>query len=187
MCPNQMGKKFKAGGNLFSLVEVPTVCLHCDSIRLVNPNAISAIDSRSNQSDASMATTLPSKRRKLGHGETSSYNGGSAPVGGQETSLLGEDENSSDEAAAAQPETTQSKPKRAQEDDDNAIYAGGLYKSSMFKLQVDEMLSEVQPKYEKRLTGVDDALRKLKGLIEGIESCDPVSVSSPKETWLPRS
>ena len=65
----------------------------------------------------------------------------------------------------------------AQDDDNDAIYAGGLYKSSMFKLQVDEMLAEVQPNYEKRASVIDDALRRLKGLIEGIEDREALSVS----------
>ncbi len=45
-------------------------------------------------------------------------------------------------------------------------------------LFVDELLSEVQPNYEKRLRGVDDALRKLKGLIEGIKAREPLPVST---------
>jgi U3 small nucleolar RNA-associated protein 22 len=65
----------------------------------------------------------------------------------------------------------------AQDDDNDAIYAGGLYKSSMFKLQVDELLAEVQPNYEKRAGVIDDALRNIKGLIEGIEDREGLSVS----------
>ena len=70
-----------------------------------------------------------------------------------------------------------------QDDDNDAIYAGGLYKSSMFKLQVDEMLAEVQPNYEKRAGVIDDALRKLKSLIEGIEDQEGLSVS-PKFYYI---
>lgn len=65
----------------------------------------------------------------------------------------------------------------AQDGDNDAIYAGALYKSSMFKLQVDEMLAEVQPNYEKRASVIDDALRRLKGLIEGIQDREALSVS----------
>jgi hypothetical protein len=60
--------------------------------------------------------------------------------------------------------------------DNDAIYVGGSYKSSMFKLQVDEMLAEVQPNYEKRGPVIDEALRTLKGLIEGIEDREGLSV-----------
>ncbi|KAG0647352.1 U3 small nucleolar RNA-associated 22 [Hyphodiscus hymeniophilus] len=62
------------------------------------------------------------------------------------------------------------------DDDNNAIYAGGLYKSSMFKLQVDEMLAEVQPNYEKRAGVIDEALRTLKGSIERIEDREGLSI-----------
>lgn len=117
-------------------------------------------------------TSIPSKRRKISHSEPSVPNNENSEPVQEKTGK----EIASNEAVVAQPQPVQSRPKRAQEDDDNAIYAGGQYKSSIFKLQVDEMLSEVQPKYEKRLSGVDDALRKLKGLIEGIEDREPLSV-----------
>ncbi|KAL2072272.1 hypothetical protein VTL71DRAFT_11615 [Oculimacula yallundae] len=78
---------------------------------------------------------------------------------------------------------SQARPKRPG-DDDTAIYAGGLYKSSLFKLQVDELLAEVQPNYEKRLNGVDDLLRKLKGLIEGIVEREAVSVAEATKALL---
>ena len=69
-----------------------------------------------------------------------------------------------------------------QDADTDALYAGGLYKNNMFKLQVDEMLAEVKPNYEKRAGVIDDALRKLKRLIEGIESRDDLSVSSNQKS-----
>jgi hypothetical protein len=64
-----------------------------------------------------------------------------------------------------------------QDDNNDAIFAGGLYKSSVFKLKVDEMLAEVQPNYEKRASVIDDALHRLKGLIEGIEDREALPVS----------
>jgi U3 small nucleolar RNA-associated protein 22 len=69
------------------------------------------------------------------------------------------------------------KLEHAQVGDNDAIYSGGLYRSSIFKLQVDELLAEVQPNYEKRAGVIDDALRKLKSLIEGIENREVLSVS----------
>lgn len=109
-----------------------------------------------------------SKRRKLEH---------------QSSSPVSEDEDSSVSAqeelqadTVQEPITKPIRPKRRQDEDGTAIYAGGSYKSSMFKLQVDELLSEVQPNYEKRLEGVDVALRKLKDLIESIEDRDALSV-----------
>jgi hypothetical protein len=74
--------------------------------------------------------------------------------------------------------TKRRKIDHAQDDENDALYAGGLYKSSMFKLQVDEMLAEVQPNYEKRAAVIDDALRKLKGLVEDIEDREALSVSN---------
>lgn len=67
------------------------------------------------------------------------------------------------------------KLEHAGSNDASAIYAGE-YNSSLFKLQVDHLLEDAQPNYEKRLGGVDDALRKLKGLIEGIEDREGLSV-----------
>ena len=70
----------------------------------------------------------------------------------------------------------QRKLDHAQDGDNDALYAGGLYKSGMFKLQVDEMLAEIQPNYEKRAAAIDDALRRLKSLIEGIGDREALSV-----------
>jgi U3 small nucleolar RNA-associated protein 22 len=67
--------------------------------------------------------------------------------------------------------------KRNREQSASAPYAGEAYKSSLFKLQVDEMLAEVRPDYAKRLGPVDSALRKLKTLIEAIPDREPVPVS----------
>jgi U3 small nucleolar RNA-associated protein 22 len=47
----------------------------------------------------------------------------------------------------------------------------------MFKLQIDELMAEAQPKYEKQLNRVDDALRRLKSLIEAIDERDGLPVS----------
>ncbi|OBT93305.1 hypothetical protein VE01_08387 [Pseudogymnoascus verrucosus] len=49
-----------------------------------------------------------------------------------------------------------------------APFTGDAYNSSLFKLQVEEMLVEVKPNYAKRLGLVGNVLRKLKTLIEAI-------------------
>ena len=98
---------------------------------------------------------LPAKRRKIQHGdggETDSENGLLEPS----------------DSNIEKPPTVQ--PKRAQDVDENALYSGALYNSSMFKLQIDEMLAQVQLNYEKRMPGVDEVLRRLKTLIESIEN-----------------
>jgi U3 small nucleolar RNA-associated protein 22 len=116
---------------------------------------------------ANMAPLNP-KRRKLDHQSSS-------PV--SEDQDLDTNINEESQADTSQKTITKStRPKRSHDEDGAAIYAGGSYKSSMFKLQVDELLSEVQPNYEKRLEGVDVALRKLKDLIESIEGRDALSV-----------
>ncbi|PBP23114.1 putative pre-rRNA processing protein Utp22 [Diplocarpon rosae] len=120
-------------------------------------------------------STIHTKRRKLDSGEHRS------------PSVSSDDSHSSDDddghfpvsksTPPAQIQTkTPSKAKRTRHDHDPAIYAGGLYKSSLFKLQVDELLAEVQLNYEKRLTGVDDLLRKLKESIEEIGNRDATTI-----------
>ncbi|KAI9373225.1 Nrap protein [Aspergillus egyptiacus] len=44
--------------------------------------------------------------------------------------------------------------------------ANGLYKSSFFKLQLDELIAGSRPNYEKQLAALKDTLHDLKGLIE---------------------
>jgi len=116
-----------------------------------------------------MATSAP-KRRKLDHANPASTTGYESL---EEQSDVSE---SSGEGEPEEAKRTAPRQKRSHGEADNAIYSGGLFKSSMFKLQVDEMLAEVKPNYEKRLSGVNDALRKLKGHIEGIEAQKSLSV-----------
>lgn len=124
----------------------------------------------SNSTQATMAP-LSTKRRKLDNGRSVS------PFENEPADIQ---QTPAQDSAFMQAQTmAPSRPtKRAADDDDPAIYAGGLYKSSLFKLQVDELLAEVQPNYEKRLKGTDDLLRKLKSLIEGIADRDAMSVST---------
>jgi U3 small nucleolar RNA-associated protein 22 len=115
-----------------------------------------------------MAASVP-KRRKLDHADSPS-------IAYENLEEQSDFSDSSEEEATAQAKKTVTKQKRSREDADSAVYAGGLFKSSMFKLQVDEMLAEVKPNYEKRLAGVNDALRKLKSNIESIAAKNPCSV-----------
>ena len=59
---------------------------------------------------------------------------------------------------------------------DDQLLVGEMYKSSMFKLQLDELLAEVQPSYVKRMVPVENALRKLKAVIERIPDREPADV-----------
>jgi U3 small nucleolar RNA-associated protein 22 len=110
---------------------------------------------------------FPAKRRKLDHGLTASADNESEEHGQQPLSNLPKATPASIKPARSQ---------RATDSDDAALYARGLYKSSLFKLQVDELLREVVPNYEKGFSGVTEALHRLKGLIEGIQERDALSV-----------
>lgn len=58
-----------------------------------------------------------------------------------------------------------------------ALYSGAQHKSSMFKLQIDSMLDEISPKYEKYSSTINGALGKIKTMIEGIPDREPLGVS----------
>ena len=123
---------------------------------------------------------LPSKRRKLEHtpSDKSMNEDQSENHIDQQSSA-----ESADEAAISQLKQAPLRQKHTQAIDDAALYAGRSYKSSLFKLQVDELLAEVQPNYEKRLSRVNEALRKLKTSLEGIEDREPGSVSILSTFW----
>ena len=127
-----------------------------------------------------------SKRRKLGHqsddsdvanGENKSDESGTAS------------QSSSDDESMPNTRTTSkhpfTRPNYVQNTNEGALYAGGMYKSSMFKLQVDEMLAEVKPNFEKQMGWVDDALHKLNTVIGAIEERDalPVSAVPKNRSW----
>ncbi|KAG4413369.1 hypothetical protein IFR04_013486 [Cadophora malorum] len=120
---------------------------------------------------------LSTKRRKL-------ENGRSVSPAESESSQIEQTPNHDSQVKTQAQTPAQSRPKRTADDDEAAIYAGGLYKTNLFKLQVDELLAEVQPNYEKRLKGVDDLLRQLKGLIESIGDRDAVSIPEASKALL---
>ncbi|KAI9807771.1 MAG: hypothetical protein M1825_005076 [Sarcosagium campestre] len=59
-------------------------------------------------------------------------------------------------------------------------FTTGSYKSSMFKLQVDEMLDDLKPDYTVRMKEVEDALRKLKRIIEDLPAIEERKVDNAK-------
>ncbi|PGH16087.1 hypothetical protein AJ80_05302 [Polytolypa hystricis UAMH7299] len=65
--------------------------------------------------------------------------------------------------------------------------ATGLYKSGFFKLQVDELLSQLRPDHDKQLSRVEATLRKLKTIIEGIPDVPPKKVSDAEKELRKRS
>ena len=54
-------------------------------------------------------------------------------------------------------------------------FASSVYQSNTFKLQMEEMLLKVRPQYGTRMTKVDNALRKLKTIIESIPDREAVT------------
>ncbi|CAD6503123.1 BgTH12-02792 [Blumeria graminis f. sp. triticale] len=60
---------------------------------------------------------------------------------------------------------------------ENLEHTNGSKVCSIFTLQADELLAEVEPNYEKEFDGVNDVLHRLKGLIENIEARQPLSVN----------
>lgn len=60
--------------------------------------------------------------------------------------------------------------------------ASGFYKSSFFKLQMDELLTELRPNYDKQVSKVQGTLHKLKEIIEQIPNRDPkLALDAEKE------
>ncbi|ODM18328.1 hypothetical protein SI65_06199 [Aspergillus cristatus] len=51
--------------------------------------------------------------------------------------------------------------------------ASGFYKSSFFKLQMDELLTELRPNYDKQVSKIQGTLHKLKEIIERVPDREP--------------
>ncbi|KAK7522645.1 Nrap protein [Phyllosticta citriasiana] len=89
------------------------------------------------------------------------------------------------------PQKTKQEPRNLKRDVDMAemtgAYAGEVYKSNMFKLQVDELLAQVRPKHGKKEVAAEKALRHLKSIIEKIPSRDPYSVVEAERSLIKRS
>lgn len=138
------------------------------------------------------------KRRKLSHDSDED-----SSDGGVDTRLAANDDDQSDVSAddvvmsheedstkkKAQPQASKKTPQKAQKenrkgphrDRDMAeltgAYTGEVYKSNMFKLQVDELLDQIRPKHGKKEAAAEKALRELKAIVENIPAREPLSVS----------
>lgn len=51
--------------------------------------------------------------------------------------------------------------------------ASGFYKSSFFKLQMDELLTELRPNYDKQVSKIQETLHKLKEVVERLPDREP--------------
>ena len=61
----------------------------------------------------------------------------------------------------------------------NGAYTAESFKSNMFKLQVDELLEQVKPRYGKKEAPAENAMRTLKNILEQIPSRAPLPVRLP--------
>jgi U3 small nucleolar RNA-associated protein 22 len=87
--------------------------------------------------------------------------------------------------AAPQPKKTpKAHPERRTTEtlDGATAMTGEVYKSNMFKLQVDDLLQEVRPKYTAKDKSIERALRALKSIIEDIPARSPVSITEAETT-----
>jgi hypothetical protein len=139
------------------------------------------------QSRPSLCQTVPvahnsmvvssSKRRKLDHGEEKLHKGRDS----LEIDHLEDMEQSytSKMASNVPTENNVQVASGRRSDLDVAVpYSGTTHKSSLFNLQVDEMLAEVRPNYSKLMGPIDDALCRLKTLIDSIDDRGPMTVGS---------
>ena len=113
--------------------------------------------------------------------------GGQSMDSEDEEDVLTEDDASENEeeehmdtqpAKLSQVKRKQKTSKRRDEIPQDGVYTAEVYKSNMFKLQVDELLEQVRPKYGKKEAPAENAMRTLKAIIEQIPSREPLSVRS---------
>jgi U3 small nucleolar RNA-associated protein 22 len=115
-------------------------------------------------------------RAKRKHGETASGIQDSAKAY-QESDRA----SMSDEPSAAVDQGTPKKRKRVnlgagQSHFVSGTFVGEVYRSNMFKLQVDELLSQLKPNLNHLENSVNAALHNLKSIIEAIPEKEPATV-----------
>jgi U3 small nucleolar RNA-associated protein 22 len=121
------------------------------------------------------------KRRKLQHIQenasgTTSFTGDKGQgQNGAPTAKPTSSSNAQDEARSH---------KRRDQSMQDGVYTAEVYKSNMFKLQVDELLQQVKPRYGKKEAPAENAMRTLKIIIEQIPSREPVSVCLPRVPFM---
>ncbi|KAF1839666.1 Nrap protein [Decorospora gaudefroyi] len=72
-------------------------------------------------------------------------------------------------------------PKRPAPSLQDGVYTAEMFKSNIFKLQVDELLDQVKPKYGKKEAPAENAMRTLKTIIEQIPSRDPLPIAEAEK------
>jgi U3 small nucleolar RNA-associated protein 22 len=80
-------------------------------------------------------------------------------------------------ALQANPAKTKRIPvRRTKQQHLGGAYAGEIYKSNIFKLQLHELLEQVKPNFSRAETSIAALLRSVKNIVEAIPDRDPVSV-----------
>ena len=74
--------------------------------------------------------------------------------------------------------SAQKPPKRPAATLQDGAYTSESFKSNMFKLQVDELLEQVKPKYGKKEAPAENAMRTLKTILEQIPNREALPVCS---------
>jgi U3 small nucleolar RNA-associated protein 22 len=126
------------------------------------------------------ATSQAAKKRKLDQFrddpqlESSEMDGGSSDESSSLGGTFGEIANRPGATSRA---TRQNGVRRNEKSSsDNALLlSGGMGKSAMMTLQVNELLSEVRPDYEKQLSQLESTLHKLKEIVESIPEVAPMT------------
>jgi hypothetical protein len=59
----------------------------------------------------------------------------------------------------------------------SGAYTGEVYKSNLFKLQVDDLLDTVRPKFSRIEKSIAELLQTVKSIVEAIPNREPISVS----------
>jgi hypothetical protein len=118
--------------------------------------------------ECSMATPAPKKRK------TSLTRSEEAAMGDAIGGTLGKSIGEEDKTTAGLRDTHEKTPKEAKKRPSSL--PNGVYSSSLFQLQTDELLIKVRPDYDRRMIKAENALRKLKEVILRIPNHDPKSV-----------
>ncbi|EOD48163.1 putative pre-rrna processing protein utp22 protein [Neofusicoccum parvum UCRNP2] len=66
-------------------------------------------------------------------------------------------------------------------------YTGEVYKSNMFKLQVDGLLDQIRPRHGKNEAAAEKALRELKAIIEKIPAREPATIPDAERSLIKQS
>ncbi|KAF2660693.1 Nrap protein [Lophiostoma macrostomum CBS 122681] len=64
----------------------------------------------------------------------------------------------------------------------DGVYNAEVYKSNMFKLQMDDLLQQVRVKYGKKEAPAEDAMRVLKDIIEQLPNREPQTISDAEKS-----